>query len=73
MKTDGRDIWPLLKGSKKVHDDFPIYWKIAQYYAVREGKWKLLLNRKSGVDELYDMEADFREINDLSKDNPKKN
>lgn len=72
VKQDGRDIWPLLTGSKTAHNDFPIYWKIAQYYAVREGKWKLLLNRKSGVAELYDIEADFRETNDLSKDNPQK-
>ena len=48
VKQDGRDIWPLLTGSKTAHNDFPIYWKIAQYYAVREGKWKLLLNRKRG-------------------------
>jgi arylsulfatase A-like enzyme len=72
VKPDGRDIWPLLKGGNALDKNFPIYWKIAQFYAVREGKWKLLLNRKSGVAELYDLEADFREIHDLSKKNPGK-
>ena len=72
MKIDGRNIWPLLTGNRMEGREFPIYWKTNQYYAVREGRWKLLVNRKTDVTELYDLEEDFREITDLSEENPQK-
>jgi arylsulfatase A-like enzyme len=38
-------------------------------WAVREGKWKLLFNRKGSL-ELYDLEGDIGEKNNLAKQNP---
>ncbi len=46
--------------------------KIRSHYAVREGSWKLLLNRNSNKAELYDLENDFRESRDLSENHPEK-
>jgi arylsulfatase A-like enzyme len=39
---------------------------------VREGNWKLLVHRKSGQTELFNLENDFRETRDLSSVNPEK-
>ena len=69
---DGRNIWPLFTGEKQVTDKRPIYWKIRSHYAVREGNWKLLLNRNTSKAELYDLENDFRETRDLSETHPEK-
>jgi arylsulfatase A-like enzyme len=69
---DGQSIWPLLTNEKQVADKRPIYWKIRSYYAVREGNWKLLLNRNTNKAELYELENDFRETRDVSAENPEK-
>lgn len=49
-----------------------IYWKSPQSSAVRESGWKLLVHRKEDKVELYDIENDFREMNNLSEANPEK-
>jgi arylsulfatase A-like enzyme len=72
LNPDGRSIWPLLTGEQQVAEERPIYWKIRSHYAVREGHWKLLLNRNSSKAELYDLENDFRETQDLSETHPDK-
>jgi len=48
---DGRDIWPLLSGSKRTgefHDALYFYWG-NELHAVRSGKWKLHLPHPSKV------------------------
>ncbi len=69
---DGRSIWPLLAGEQQAGEERPIYWKIRSHYAVREGNWKLVLNRNSNKAELYNLKNDFRETQDLSENNPEK-
>ncbi len=42
-------------------------------YAISDGRWKLILHRKRAKDagmELYDLQADPQELNDLSQENP---
>lgn len=72
LKLDGKEIWSLLSGEKKVAEERSLYWKTGQFYAVREGHSKLLVNRTTNKVELYDLEIDFRETKDLSKSNPEK-
>lgn len=72
IKTDGQNIWPFLTGEQQAPDNRQMYWKTAQSYAVREGRWKLLLHRNGNKAELYDLENDFREMQDISKTNPQK-
>ena len=40
-------------------------------WAVRSGKWKLVFDKKAKL-ELYDLEKDISENNDLSAHNPEK-
>lgn len=72
LNIDGRNIWPLLNGERRFTDTNPMYWKTRQSYAVREGRWKLLVHRYNNKTELYDLKNDFREMLDLSKENPEK-
>jgi arylsulfatase A-like enzyme len=66
---DGQNIWPLLNGNQQVRDESRMYWKTEQYYAVRKGNWKLVVNRINQTVELYNLDNDFRESQDLSKIN----
>jgi N-acetylgalactosamine-6-sulfatase len=40
------------------------------HLGIRDGKWKLMVNQKLKRTELYDIEADWAEKNDLSKKFP---
>ncbi|MDD4108440.1 MAG: sulfatase-like hydrolase/transferase [Prolixibacteraceae bacterium] len=70
MKTDGRNIWPLITGEQPDLETGPVYWKTPQSWAVRDGRLKLIVDRRSEEAELFDLEEDFRESKDLSEDHP---
>jgi len=78
---DGKDIWPLLSGrdgATSPHDVF-YYYHVEQLQAVRSGKWKLHLPRKSsrnlplraGIERepmLFDLKKDLGETTDVAAD-----
>ena len=71
LPCEGKSLAPLLRGGgRDGHDELFWYDQHIGAAAIRERKWKLV---SEGVDmpwELYDMEADRTETNDLSHDNP---
>lgn len=67
LNLDGRNIWPLLTDKQQVADERSIYWKTRDTYAVRKGRWKLVVHINSIEAELYDLEYDFRETQNLSE------
>ena len=69
---DGHNIWPMITGEKSFDGARQIYWKTFADYAVRDGWWKLIVNRNTNNIQLFDLENDFRESNDLSSANPEK-
>ncbi len=80
---DGGDIWPLMagkKGAKSPHKVF-YYYQIDQLQAVRSGKWKLHLPLKTkrrnwgkpipnSPLQLYNLDSDIAEKNDVADKNP---
>ncbi|MHC4398500.1 MAG: sulfatase family protein [Planctomycetota bacterium] len=68
-KIDGKDVWPLLAGqpdAKSPHEAFLYYNGRGELEAIRAGKWKLRV--KSG--ELFDLETDVAESQDLAAEHP---
>ena len=70
---DGKDIRPLMfaeKGATSQHESF-FYYKRNSIEAVRSGKWKLHIRKDDQeIQELYDLEADIGETNDISDQHP---
>ena len=70
---DGTDIRPLMfaeKGAISQHKSF-FYYKRNSIEAVRSGKWKLHIRKDDQeIQELYDLEADIGETNDISDQHP---
>jgi arylsulfatase A-like enzyme len=63
LPTAGESLLPLLAGGTRQRG--PIFWEHEGNRAVRDGKWKLVW-RHPGPWELYDIEADRTEMNDLA-------
>lgn len=65
----GKSLLPILKGgTRQPHEE--IFFEFAKYKALRSGKWKLAWHK--GPWELYDIEADRTELNDLAEKMPEK-
>jgi arylsulfatase A-like enzyme len=74
---DGRSFVPALKGED--YDRGPIYWHFPHYSnhgyqspggAIRLGRYKLLEYYENGTVQLFDLENDIGEQNDLAKSEP---
>lgn len=78
VKTDGLSFVSLFKQDKI--KERPLFWHYPHYSnqgvepgsAVRLGNFKLIDNFQSGKQELYDLEKDLSETNDISASNPEK-
>ncbi|MBK9171229.1 MAG: arylsulfatase [Bryobacterales bacterium] len=67
---EGKSLIPVLaEGRREGHSE--IYWEHEGNRAVRQGKWKLV-SRHPGEWELYDLDADRTELDDLSAKEPAK-
>jgi arylsulfatase A-like enzyme len=75
IPLSGKSLLPLLKGENKpIHED-PIFWEHEGNRAVRLGKYKLVSkwNPESEYNwELFDMEKDGTEMNDLAAEMPER-
>jgi arylsulfatase len=60
----------LFEGKAFSRED-PIYFNLGGFRAMREGRWKLISVR-GGPWELYDMQTDRTELNDLAAELPEK-
>jgi N-acetylgalactosamine-6-sulfatase len=80
LKPDGEDMSKAFLG-KSVKRKKPLMWerRVGVYgwwtdkspgMAIREGKWKLLMNRDKSRIELYDIPNDPTEVNNVARENP---
>lgn len=73
---EGRSLRPVFEtGDRDGHD--AIFWEHQGNRAVRKGRWKLVARRRSASEgagpwELYDLESDRSELNDLAGEMPQR-
>ncbi len=68
---EGQSLVPAFKG-KEIQRKEPIFWEHEGNWAIREGNWKLVCDGPGGPWELYDLQADRTELNNLAEENPEK-
>ncbi|WP_411826810.1 sulfatase [Luteolibacter sp. AS25] len=77
-EPDGENILAAFKG-EKFERKKPIFWEwrggVSEDYTwpslgIHEGRWKLLINKELNKVELYDLEKDWAEQNDLAAEFP---
>lgn len=67
----GKSLLPVLfDGASEVNRGAPIFWERAGNRAVRDGKWKLVSTYPSYQWELYNLENDRGETNNVAQQNP---
>ena len=71
VPLQGTSLVPAFNG-KNIGREEPIYWEHEGNRAMREGKWKLVAKGANGSWELYDIDADRTELNNLSEAEPKR-
>lgn len=69
VPLQGVSLAPAFNG-KDLGRKTPIFWEHEGNRAIREGKWKLVAKGSKGAWELYDLEADRTELNDLAAKDP---
>ena len=68
LPLEGKSLTPVFDGKERDGHE-ALFWEFAGSRAVRKGRWKLVSHRGDGW-ELYDMDNDRTELNDLFKEKP---
>ncbi|MEM7475789.1 MAG: arylsulfatase [Planctomycetota bacterium] len=67
--TDGISFLPTLLGKEQESHKY-LYWSYGEKIAIRQGKWKAVISGKNKPLELYDLEKDIGETNNVAESNP---
>lgn len=71
VPVEGLDLSPILRGGvRDGHQTLAWHW--AGNRAIRRGDWKLCWDKKVGKWELYDLDSDRTEVNDLAGRQPER-
>ncbi len=71
--VDGVSVHEVLRGEAADREHAPLYWEFHERgfeQAVRMGKWKAVRHEPDQPLELYDLDADLSEANDVAELNP---
>jgi arylsulfatase len=71
LPVEGRSLVPIFRGRDRPPHEL-LFWRQDNHRAVRQGKWKLVWDGTVGSWDLYDLEADRTELNDLAGQHPEK-
>jgi len=69
---EGISLLPILRGEAQVVRTVPLAWELWGNRAIRDGRWKLDWSSSVRRWELYDLEADRTETNDLAARHPER-
>ena len=68
---EGRSLVPLITGAGEFERGEPLFWEHEGHRSVRDGKWKLVAEEDKPW-ELYDIEVDRGEMNNLASKHPER-
>lgn len=68
-QIDGISYVPTLMGKEQVSHEY-LFWSYENKKAIRQGKWKAVVPGKDQALELYDLESDIGETQDLADEHP---
>ena len=71
VPMQGVSLKPAFSG-KTIKREDPIFWEHEGNRAIRIGKWKLVAKGANGAWQLYDLDEDRSELNDLSEKHPQR-
>ncbi|NJN26739.1 MAG: arylsulfatase [Cyclobacteriaceae bacterium] len=69
VPMQGMSLLPILKG-EKLEREKPLYWQWQKGKAVRDGKWKIVAHGEHAEWELYNMDNDATETENLASSHP---
>jgi len=69
IPVEGKSLLPVMEGKKRIPHEY-LYWEHMGNKAIRWAKWKLVMQDEKRTWELYDMDTDRSELNDLSYQYP---
>ncbi len=67
---DGVDLIPYVTGEDETKPHEQLFWRADHIWAIRDGKYKLILSTRDGWAELHDLEVDKSEQIDLREQMP---
>ena len=71
LPAEGKSLVPIFRGRKRQpHEEICWYWSGNR--AIRQGKWKLVWEKSAREWELFDLEADRTELDDLADRQPER-
>ncbi|MHC4073982.1 MAG: sulfatase-like hydrolase/transferase [Planctomycetota bacterium] len=65
LKWDGKDIWPVIRSRAAHGEPRTLYWRTPGAQAIRQGDWKLIVDKQQKAIGLYDVVADPYEENNM--------
>lgn len=70
--AEGVDLWAALTETSAELPDRPMYWKTPRESAVRQGDWKLIVNRRDDSRQLFNLANDPYEEQDRAEQEPQR-
>jgi arylsulfatase len=71
LPLEGKSLLPSFQGQQR-EGHKQLCWSVPRHHAIRIGKWKAIRPRKGGAWQLFDLDADGTETNDLAKREPER-
>ncbi|SHM76215.1 protein of unknown function [Cyclobacterium lianum] len=65
----GKSLVPVFKG-ERMEQNRELYWEHFGHQAMRQGKWKIISKAPQFDWELFDLEKDPTELNEIGAENP---